>query len=70
MVQPDVQAQADSMVLWVPPTGVKHAVCVRGRVERTIAHAVVNAIMAIVGQPVTETVGPVNAEACVAHARL
>src|SRR5215208_2098372 len=66
MMQTDVDAEVDLMVLRVPPTRVDDLVCICGSINRTIGNAVVHAIMTIVIDPIAEAVRPVSARARVA----
>jgi hypothetical protein len=70
MMQPDVYAKIDPVILWVPPASVNDLVCIRRGIDGTIGYAEVHAVMAVVPDPAAKTVGPVPAAARVTYARL
>jgi hypothetical protein len=70
MMQADVNAKVNLVILRVPPTGVDDLVCIGGGVNGAIGNAVVHAIVTIVIDPVAEAVRPVAASARVADSGL
>ena len=56
MMQADVNAEIDLMVLWIPPARVDDLVSICRSVDRTIGNTKVNAIVTIVINPITETI--------------
>ena len=70
VAQADINAEVDPVILRVPPAGVNDLVCIGGGVDGTIGNAIIQAVVTIVIDPVTEAIGPVSARACIAYARL
>ena len=70
MVQADVNAEVDPVILRIPPAGIDDLVCVCGGVDGTIRDAVVHAIVTIVINPIAEAVRPVSTCTRVADTRL
>jgi hypothetical protein len=70
MVQTDVNAKVDPMILGVPPARVDNLVRVCRGVNGTVGDSIIHAIVAIVRDPVSEAVGPVNPLTRVAYACL
>jgi hypothetical protein len=70
MMQADINAEVDPVILRVPPTGIDDLVCVRRGVHGTIRNAIVYAVVTIVIDPIAEAVRPVSARAGVANACL
>ena len=66
MVQADVNAKVDPVILWVPPTGIDDLVRVCGGGNGAIRDAVVYAIVTVVIDPIAEAVRPVSTRARVA----
>jgi hypothetical protein len=53
MMQADINAKIDLVILWVPPARVDDLVCVCSGVNGTVSDAIIHAIMAIIGDPVS-----------------
>ena len=70
VVQADVDAEVNLVVLRVPPTGINNLVCICRSIDGAIRNAVIHAVMTIVIDPVTKAVRPVSARARVADASL
>jgi hypothetical protein len=70
MVQAYVNTKVDLMILRVPPACVDDLVRVCRGINGTVGNSIIDAIMTIIGNPVSETVGPVHPLARVADACL
>ena len=70
MVQTNVNAKIDPVILRIPPSGIDNLVCICGGVNGTIRDAVVYAIVTVVIDPIAEAVRPVSTRTCVADPRL
>ena len=70
MVQADVNAEVDLMILRIPPTGVDDLVGIRRGVDGSVGDAIIHAIVTIVINPIAETVRPVSTRTRVADTRL
>ena len=70
VMQADVDAEIDLVVLRVPPTGVDDLVGICGGIDRAIGDAIINSIVTVIPEPVAKAVGPVSTAARVAHTGL
>jgi len=70
MMQADIDAQIDLVVLWVPPTGVNDLICIRRGIDRPVGNTIVDAIVTIVIQPGAKTIRPIRSIPGVAYAAL
>lgn len=70
VMQADIDAEIDLVILRVPPAGVDDLVGIRCSVHGAIRDAVVHAIMTVVVDPIAEAVRPISALPCVANPRL
>ena len=70
MMQADVNAKVDLVVLWIPPTGVDDLVRIGRGIHRPIRDAIVHAIVTIVIDPIAQAVRPVSTCACVTDSGL
>ena len=70
VMQADVNAEVDLVVLRVPPAGVDDLVCIGGGIDGAIRDAIIHAVVTIVIDPVAEAVGPVRTRARIADACL
>ena len=70
VMQADINAEVDFVVLRVPPAGIDDLVRICRRIHGTIRDPVVHAIVTIVIDPITKAVGPVSARAGVTYSRL
>jgi hypothetical protein len=67
VVQADIDAQVDLVILRVPPACVDDLVGVRCGVDGTVRNAVIHAIVTVIIDPVSQAIGPVPAFARVAY---
>ena len=70
MMQADVDAKVDLVVLRIPPACINDLVGVGCRIHGTIGDAEIDAVMSIVIHPIAEAVGPVAAGAGVTYTLL
>lgn len=70
MMQTDIDAEVDLVILRVPPARVDDLVCICRRINRPIRDAIVDAVMTIVVDPIAKTVRPVASGTCVADPSL
>jgi hypothetical protein len=70
MVQANVNAEVDPVILRIPPAGIDDLICICGGVDGTIRDAVVHAIVTVVIDPIAEAVRPVSTRTRVADTRL
>lgn len=70
MMQANVDAKIDPVILRIPPAGIHDLVCIRSCIDGTIRDTIIHAVMAVVVYPATKAVGPVSAAAGIAYAGL
>lgn len=70
MMQTNVDAEVDLVILWIPPTRVDDLVRIRRGVNGTIRNAIIHTIVTIVVNPIAETVRPITSRSRVANAGL
>jgi len=70
MMQADVDAQVNLVVLRIPPAGVNDLIRIRRGIDGTIGNAIVDAIVAIVIQPGAQAIRPIGSIAGVTYAVL
>ena len=51
VMQADVDAKVDLVILRVPPTGVNDLICIRRGVDRSIGDPIIDSVMTIVIHP-------------------
>src|SRR5215211_581930 len=70
VMQTDINAEVDFVVLRVPPARIDDLVCIGRSVDRAVRDTVVHAIVTIIIDPIAEAVGPVSARAGITYASL
>jgi hypothetical protein len=56
MMQTDINAKIDIMILWIPPTRIDDLVCVCRGIYGAICNAVVHTVVTVISDPVGQTV--------------
>ncbi len=70
MMQADIYAQVDLMVLRIPPACIDDLIGIRRSIDGAITDAIIEAIVTVIPHPIAEAVRPVSAAARVTHTRL
>lgn len=70
MVQTDIDAEIDLVILRVPPARIDDPVCIRRGIHGTIRDAIVHTVVTIVIDPITKAVRPVRTCTCIANSSL
>ena len=70
MMQADINAKIDLVILRIPPARVDDLISIRRGVNRTIRDAIVHAIMTIIKHPITEAVRPVSSTSYITNSSL
>jgi hypothetical protein len=70
MMQTNVDAKVDLVILRIPPAGIYNLVCICCGIDGTICNTVIHSIMPIVKQPVTDAVRPISTSSYVTNAGL
>jgi len=66
VMQANVNAEIDPVVLRVPPTSVDDLICIGGGIHGAIGDAVIHPVVTIVIYPFAQAVGPIRARARIA----
>lgn len=67
MMQANVDAKIDAVILRIPPAGIHDLVCICSSVDGAVRDAIIHTIVTVVIHPVPKAVGPVSAAACVTY---
>ena len=70
MMQADIDAEIDLVILRVPPTRVDDLIRICCGIHRAVGNAIVYAVVTIVIHPVTQAVRPIRPRPCITNARL
>ena len=70
MMQADVDAEIDLVILRIPPASVNDLICIRRGIDGPVGNAIVDAIVAIVIQPGAQAIRPIGSIAGVTYAVL
>jgi hypothetical protein len=61
VVQANVNAETDPVILWIPPACIHDLICIGRGIDGAIGDTKVYAIVAVIPDPITEAIGPVSA---------
>src|SRR6266498_311521 len=70
MMQTNINAEIDLMILRIPPAGIDDLIGICRGVNRAIGNSVINTIVTVVPNPIAETVGPIATAARVTNSSL
>lgn len=56
MMQPNINAEADPVILRVYPASIDDLICIGGSIDRTIGDAVIYAVMTVVPDPIAKAI--------------
>ncbi len=70
MMQANVNAKIDFMILWIPPTRIDDLICICRGIYRPIRDAIVDTIVTIVPDPVAQTIRPISPTSRIANTGL